>query len=50
MLAVPGSCTCIVTDDGVTSMMNAFDRDNAMLGGITLGELDLLTIDLHDNY
>ena len=32
---VPGACTCIVTDDGVTSMMNAFDRDNAMLGGIT---------------
>ena len=21
---VPGTCTCIVTDDGVTSMMNAF--------------------------
>ena len=32
---VPGACTCIVTDDGVTSMMNAFDRDNAMLGRIT---------------
>ena len=32
---VPGVCTCIVTDDGVNSMMNAFDRDNAMLGRIT---------------
>ena len=32
---VPGACTCIVTDDGVTIMMNAFDRDDAMLGGIT---------------
>ena len=32
---VPGACTCIVTDDGVTSMMNDFDRDNSMLGGIT---------------
>ena len=31
---VTGTCTCIVTDDGVTSMMNAFDRDNAMLGRI----------------
>ena len=29
---VLGACTFIVTDDGVTSMMNAFDRDNAMLG------------------
>ena len=32
---VPGVCTCVVTDDGVTSMMNNFDRDNAMLGEIT---------------
>ena len=32
---VPGSCTCIVTDDRVTSIMNAFDRDNAMLGRIS---------------
>ena len=32
---VPGACTCIVTDDGVTSMTNAFDRDNAMIGRIT---------------
>ena len=32
---VPGACTCIVTDARVTSMMNAFDRDNAMVGGIT---------------
>ena len=32
---VLGTCTCIVTDDGVTSMMNDFDRDNAMLGEIT---------------
>ena len=32
---VPGACTCIVTDDGVTSIMNDFDRDNAMLGEIT---------------
>ena len=47
---VPGAFTCIVTDDGVASMMNAFYRDNAMIGGITLGELDLLTLDLHDNY
>ena len=29
---VPGACTYIVIDDGVTSMRNAFDRDNAMLG------------------
>ena len=29
-----GACTCIVNDDGVNSMINAFDRDNAMLGGI----------------
>ena len=32
---VPGACTCIVTDDGVTSTMNDFDHDNAMLGRIT---------------
>ena len=32
---VPVACTCIVIDDGVTSMRNAFDRDNAMLGKIT---------------
>ena len=32
---IPGVCTCIVTDDRVTSMMNDFDRDNAMVGGIT---------------
>ena len=32
---VPGACTCIATYDRVTIMMNAFDRDNAMLGGIT---------------
>ena len=38
-------------DDGVTSMMNAFDHDNAMLRRITFfGELDLLICDLHDNY
>ena len=28
---VPGECTCIVIDDRVTIMRNAFDRDNAML-------------------
>ena len=32
---VLGACTCIVIDDGVTSMRNDFDRDNAMLGKIT---------------
>ena len=32
---VPGVCTCIVTHDRVTSMMNDFDRDNAMIGRIT---------------
>ena len=43
---VPGACTCIVIDDRVTSMMNAFDRDNAMLGKITFFEnLPFLTID-----
>ena len=35
---VTGACTCIVTNDGVTSMMNAFDCDNAMLGRITFFE------------
>ena len=29
---VPGVCTCILIDDVVTSMRNAFDLDNAMLG------------------
>ena len=43
---MPGACTCIVIDDGVTSMRNAFDRDNAMLGKITIFEnLSFLTID-----
>ena len=43
---VPGACTCIVIDDGVTSMVNAFDRDNAMLGKITFFEnLTFLTIE-----
>ena len=43
---VPGACTCIVIDDGVTNMINAFDRDNAMLGKITFFEnLPFLTID-----
>ena len=43
---VPGACACIVIDDGVTSMMNAFDRDNAMLGKINFFEnLSFLTID-----
>ena len=32
---VTGACTCIVIDDEVSSMRNAFDRDNAMLGKIT---------------
>ena len=32
---VPDACTCIVIDDEVTSMRNAFDRDNAMPGRIT---------------
>ena len=51
---VPGVCTRNENhqaDDGVNSMMNALDRDNAMLGRINLfGELDLLISDLHDNY
>ena len=51
---VPGACMINENhqaDDGVTSMMNAFDHDNAMLGRITFfGELDLLISDLHDNY
>ena len=32
---VPGACTCILIDDGVTSMRNSLDRDNTMLGKIT---------------
>ena len=32
---MPGEFTCISVDDRVTSMINAFDRDNAMLGEIT---------------
>ena len=44
--SVPGVCKFILIDDGVTSMMNAFDRDNAMLGKITVFEnLLFLTID-----
>ena len=35
---VPVACTCIAIDDRVTSMRNAFDRDNAMLGKITFFE------------
>ena len=35
---VPGACTCIVIYDGVTSMRNDFDRDNAILGKITFFE------------
>ena len=35
---VPGACKCIVIDDGVTSMMNDFDRDNSMIGKITFLE------------
>ena len=43
---VPGACTWIAIDDGVTIMINAFDRENAMLGKITFFEnLPLLTID-----
>ena len=43
---VPGACTFIVIDDGVTSMRNSFDRDNAMLGKIAFFEnLPFLTID-----
>ena len=43
---VPGACTCIVIDDGLNSMRNAFDRDNAMLGKTTFFEnLPFLTID-----
>ena len=42
---VPGACTCVVIDDGVTRMRNAFDRDNTMLGKTTFFEnLPLLTI------
>ena len=48
---VPGACTCIVIDDVVTNMINAFDRDNAMLGKITFYEnFPFLTIELHNNY
>ena len=44
--SVPGACTYIVIDDGVTSMRNAFDCGNAMLGKITFFEnLPLLTTD-----
>ena len=32
---VQGAGTCIVIDDGVTSMRNAFGRENTMLGKIT---------------
>ena len=35
---VPGACTCIVIDYGVTSMRNFCGRDNAMLGKITFFE------------
>ena len=43
---VPGACISILIDDGVTSMMNASDCDNAMLGKITFFEnLPFLTID-----
>ena len=43
---VPGAYTCIVIDEGVTSMRNAFDPDNAMLGKITFFEkLPILTTD-----
>ena len=43
---MPGAWTCIVIDDGVTSMRNAFDRDNAMFGKITFFEnLPFLTTD-----
>ena len=30
-----GACTWIEFDDGLTSMINAFDSDNSMLGRIT---------------
>ena len=43
---VQGVCTWIVVDDGVTSMINSFDRDNAMLGKITFFKnFSFLTID-----
>ena len=43
---VTGTCTYIVIDDGVTSMINAFDRGNAMLGKIIFFEnLPFLTTD-----
>ena len=37
---VPVACTCIVIDDEVTSMRNAFDRDNAILGKINGHDID----------
>ena len=41
---MPGACTYIVIDDGVTNMRNAFDRGSAMLGKITFFDnLPLLT-------
>ena len=43
---VMGACTYIVIDDEMTSMINAFDRDNAMLGKITFFDnLPFLTTD-----
>ena len=43
---VPGACTYIVIDDGVTSIRNAFDRGSSMLEKITFFEnLTLLTTD-----
>ena len=43
---VAGACTCIVIDDGLTSIINAFDRDYSMLGEITFFEnLPFLTTD-----
>ena len=43
---VPGACTYIVIDDGVTSRRNVFDRGNAMLGKINFFEnLPFLTTD-----
>ena len=35
---VPGACTCIVIDDRVTRLRNAFNPDNTMLGKITFPE------------
>ena len=43
---VMSACTCIVIDDGVTSMINDFDCGNDMLGIITFFEnLHFLKID-----